>query len=295
MLKIIDKIESLLETLPYIKYFSGKTVVIKYGGAAMTQEELKDSFATDIVLLKYVGIKPVIVHGGGPDINAMLNSLQLESEFVRGRRKTDEKTMEVVEMVLTGKINKQIVSLLHSKGGVSVGLSGRDGNLATAEIHKMEVKDSEGNSEYLDIGLVGQIKKINTDIIHSLIENDFIPVISPVAESEKGEPLNINADTMAGSIAAALKAEKLILLTDTKGVLIDEKLRQRIPVNEVPNLIQSGQISGGMIPKVECCLHAIESGVRRTHIIDGRVPHSILIELFTDAGIGTLIWQENDL
>ncbi|MCB1191793.1 MAG: acetylglutamate kinase [Leptospiraceae bacterium] len=289
MLKIIDKITSLLETLPYIKYFAGKTVVIKYGGAAMVEEELKDSFAIDIVMLKYVGIKPVIVHGGGPEINALLDSLNIQSEFVRGRRKTDKKTMEVVEMVLTGKINKQIVSLIHSKGGGSIGISGRDGKLATAEIHKMEVKDEKGQLEYLDLGLVGEIKKINPKIVLALIDNDFIPVISPVAESEEGEPLNINADTMAGSIAGALNAEKLILLTDTKGVLIQDKLRDKIGRSEVQNLIQAGDISGGMIPKVECCLEAIAAGVKKTHIIDGRVPHSILIELFTDQGIGTLI------
>jgi acetylglutamate kinase len=285
----ISRINQLLESLPYIKTFANKTIVIKYGGAAMTKPELKESFARDIFLLKFIGMNPVIVHGGGPEINQILEVLKLPVQFVKGHRITDEKTMEVVEMVLSGKLNKQITSLINSKGGVAVGISGRDGNFAKGEIQKIEVKDDKGKIELVDVGLVGKINSIKTDFLNTLISSNIIPVISPVAEDKNGSPLNINADTMAGQIASALSAEKLILLTDTEGVLIQKKLASKLSEKEILHHIEKGEISGGMIPKVECCLTAIQNGVSKTHIIDGRVEHSILLELFTDEGLGTLI------
>jgi len=286
---LFDKVNHLLEALPYITKFAGKTIVIKYGGAAMIEEELKESFAKDMVLLKYLGIHPIVVHGGGPEINQMLEKLQLSTKFVSGQRVTDEATMEVVEMILTGKVNKQIVSLINSFDGKAVGISGKDGRLAIGEIQKLEVESSDGKKELLDVGLVGKITSVNPEVIFTLQKEGFIPVISPVAETTRGKPLNINADTMAGSIAGAIKAEKLILLTDTPGILIDGKLVTGLNKQKVESYIQSGQISGGMIPKAQCCLDAIANGVKRTHIIDGRVAHSVLIELFTDHGIGSLI------
>ncbi len=285
----ISKIKNILEALPYITEFANKIIVIKYGGAAMIKDELKESFARDIVLLKYLGIHPIIVHGGGPEINQILDILKLPVKFVRGHRVTDDKTMEVVEMVLSGKLNKQIVSLINSKSGNALGISGRDGKLATAEIQKIEVADENGKTELVDVGFVGKITKINKILLQSLLDAKTIPVISPVAEDNNGQALNINADTMAGAIAGALNAEKLILLTDTPGILIKEKLAEYLNEAQVRELIQSGDISGGMIPKVECCLDAIQNGVKKTHIIDGRVPHSLLMELFTTSGIGTLI------
>ncbi|MBK8394924.1 MAG: acetylglutamate kinase [Leptospiraceae bacterium] len=285
----ISKIKNILEALPYITEFANKIIVIKYGGAAMVKDDLKESFARDIVLLKYLGIHPIIVHGGGPEINQILDILKLPVKFVRGHRVTDEKTMEVVEMVLSGKLNKQIVSLINSKGGNSVGISGRDGKLAIGEIQKLETKDESGKIELVDVGFVGKITKVNKDFLDSLLSAKIIPVISPVAEDEKGHALNINADTMAGAIAGTLGAEKLILLTDTPGILVKGTLADSLTKQQVLESIQSGDISGGMIPKVECCLDAIQKGVKKTHIIDGRVPHSLLIELFTKTGIGTLI------
>ncbi|MCB1176596.1 MAG: acetylglutamate kinase, partial [Leptospiraceae bacterium] len=263
--------------------------VIKYGGAAMKEEALKESFARDIVMLKYVGINPVVVHGGGPEINNLIKSLNLSTRFVKGHRVTDEPTMEVVEMVLSGKVNKQIVSLIQSKGAKCVGISGRDGNIAIAEKTEMEIEDESGNLVKEDVGLVGAITKINTELLISLTGSGFIPVISPVAEDENGRSLNINADTMAGAIASALKAEKLVLLTDTEGVMIDGKLCNRLSESEISGHIKTGKISGGMIPKVKCCTDALDHGVKKTHIIDGRVQHSILLEIFTNQGIGTMI------
>ena len=286
MEKILERVNHILEALPYITKYSGKTIVIKYGGAAMIKEELKSSFAEDIVLLKYVGINPVIVHGGGPEINSFLDKLNVKSEFIHGHRVTDKPTLEVVEMVLTGKINKQIVSGIQAKDGKAVGISGRDGNLAKAKIQKLKIN---GKSEEIDIGFVGEITNIDPSIIITLQKEGFIPVISPVAEDAKGNSLNINADTMAGKIAESLKAEKLVLLTDTPGILIKDKLVTGLNKEKVTKYIESGEISGGMIPKVNCCLDAIDSGVKRTHIIDGRIPHSLLIEIFTDEGIGSLI------
>ncbi len=285
----ISKIKNILEALPYITEFANKTLVIKYGGAAMIKEDLKESFARDIVLLKYLGIHPIIVHGGGPEINQILDILKLPVKFIRGHRVTDEKTMEVVEMVLSGKLNKQIVSLINSKGGNAVGISGRDGKLAVGEIQKIETKDESGKIELVDVGFVGKITKINKSFLQSLLDANIIPVISPVAEDINGQALNINADTMAGAIAGALGAEKLILLTDTQGIHISGQLATSLNEMQVQEYIQSGDISGGMIPKVECCLDAIQNGVKKTHIIDGRIPHSLLIELFTTTGIGTLI------
>ncbi|TGN19576.1 acetylglutamate kinase [Leptospira idonii] len=284
-----EKINHILEALPYLIKYSGKTIVIKYGGAAMIEEDLKASFAEDIVLLKYLGINPVVVHGGGPEINQLIKSLNLNTQFVRGHRVTDEATMEVVEMVLTGKVNKQIVSLIQEKGGKTVGLSGKDGGLAIAEKYLMEFEDEKGERQSLDLGLVGKITSVNPTLIYTLQAEGFIPIISPVAVSQEGKTLNINADTMAGAIAAALSAEKLILLTDTPGILIDGKLVTGLNKQMIDGHIRSGQISGGMIPKVECCLDAIHGGVKRAHIIDGRVPHSVLIEVLTNQGIGSLI------
>ncbi len=289
MQNAISQVKSILEALPYIREFSQKIVVIKYGGAAMVKDELKESFARDIVLLKYVGIQPVIVHGGGPEINHYLKALQLSSQFVQGHRITDKPTMEVVEMVLSGKVNKEIVSLIASKGGKAVGISGKDGGTGIAEIYKPEVTLENGKKETVDLGLVGEIHTVNPSLLLSLLSNDFIPVISPVAESRSGETLNINADTMAGAIAGALGAEKLILLTDTEGVLIDGSLANSLSQKEVQEHITSGKISGGMIPKVMCCTSALEKGVKKAHIIDGRLEHSLLLELFTNTGIGTMI------
>ncbi len=285
----LEKIEHILEALPYLIKYSGKTVVIKYGGAAMVQEELKGSFAEDIVLLKYLGINPVVVHGGGPEINQLIESLKLKTEFIRGHRVTDAPTMEVVEMVLTGKVNKQIVSLIQEKGGKAVGISGKDGNLARAEKYDMEIEDERGQSHKVDLGLVGQITQVDPTLIYTLQSQGFIPIISPVAFSSSGQTLNINADTMAGAISGALKAEKLILLTDTPGILINGQLVTGLTKPHIDTYIKTKQISGGMIPKVQCCLEALTYGVRRTHIIDGRVPHSVLIEMLTDKGIGSLI------
>lgn len=289
MQQAIERVKSILESLPYIREFNGKTIVIKYGGAAMVKEELKESFATDIVMLKYIGMFPVIVHGGGPEINQMLKNLNLSTEFRRGHRVTDAATMEVVEMILSGKVNKQIVSLIQSKGGRSVGISGRDAHTAIAEITKIEVEDENGNIFLEDLGLVGKITKVNSGLLEAMCKDGFIPVLSPVAENIEGQALNINADTMAGAIAAELKAEKLILLTDTEGVMIDGKLCNQMKQNEIKDNIKSGKISGGMIPKVQCCLDALTGGVKKTHIIDGRVQHSILLELFTKEGVGTMI------
>ncbi|XDD52467.1 acetylglutamate kinase [Leptospira sp. WS92.C1] len=289
MEKLLERVNHILEALPYITKYSGKTVVIKYGGAAMAKADLKESFAKDIVLLKYVGIHPVIVHGGGPEINRLLESLQIPTEFIHGHRVTDAQTMDVVEMVLTGKVNKQIVSMINAQGGKAVGISGKDGNLVKAKKTPIEIELEGKETQLIDVGLVGKIESINPEILFNLQKEGFIPVISPVAESAEGDSLNINADTFAGEIAGALKAEKLILLTDTEGILIDGKLETGLNRGKVKDYIRKGEISGGMIPKVECCLTAIDQGVRRTHIIDGRVPHSILIEIFTDQGIGSLI------
>ena len=281
----------LIEALPYIKEFHHKKILIKYGGHAMIDEEAKSSTARDIVLLKYVGMKPLIVHGGGPEISRSMQKLGKESEFIEGLRVTDEETMEIIEMVLAGKISNDIVSEIIGHDGDAISLSGKDSSLIYA--HKKESKSING--EIIDLGLVGEVDRINTDLIDMFLENDIIPVISPIGISEEGTSLNLNADTAAGEIAGAIDAEKLIILTDVPGVLRDpsdpESLIKKIKISEVPELIEQGIISGGMIPKIETCVNAIENGVKSCHIIDGRKQHALLIELFTTNGIGTMIFE----
>lgn len=284
MKKYIEKVNTLTESFPYIREFYGKTIVIKYGGHAMEEETLRKSFAADMVLLKLVGVNPVIVHGGGPQIGSLLKQLGKKSEFVDGLRVTDGETMQVVEMVLVGKVNKEIVNNINMVGGHAVGLSGKDGGLLVAE----KVYHNS-NGKPMDIGQVGTVKKVNPRIIETLDRERFIPVIAPIGFDETGMTYNINADIAAGKIAEALKAEKLILLTDVEGVKIADKLASSLTDREIPDLIKRNEISGGMIPKVRCCLDAIAAGVNKTHIIDGRVEHAVLLEIFTDAGIGTEI------
>ncbi len=288
MEKFIGKAEVLMEALPYIRRFYGKTFVVKYGGNAMVDEELKISFAQDVVLLKYVGINPVVVHGGGPQINEMLQKMGTHPQFVRGMRVTDQETMDIVEMVLVGKINKEIVNLINQHGGMAVGLSGKDGSLIQARKMSLTVAADGEPPEIIDIGLVGEIVGINPTIINSLDENKFIPVIAPVGVGEHGETYNINADLVAGQVAEALGAEKLILLTDVEGVK-DKKggLLSTLKINQARKLIQEGIVGEGMIPKVECCIEALKGGVEKTHIIDGRVKHAVLLEIFTKEGVGT--------
>jgi len=283
-----------VEALPYIRRFYDKTIVIKYGGSTMEEESLKRNFALDVVLLKYIGIHPVIVHGGGPQIGEMLTKIGKKSQFIEGMRVTDGETMDVVEMVLVGKVNKELVTLINQQGGKAVGLSGKDGRLITAK--KLRLTKSRGKDEdpeIIDIGMVGEVKEINPGVIEALEKENFIPVIAPVGVGEEGETYNINADLVAGKVAAALKAEKLILLTDVEGVM-DEK-HQLIPTldaKQAKQLIAQKVISSGMIPKVNCCLDALEEGVTKTHIIDGRVEHAILLEIFTDVGVGTQITKK---
>jgi acetylglutamate kinase len=293
MERFIGKAEVLMEALPYIRRFYGKTFVIKYGGSAMTDEELKDSFAQDIVLLKYVGVNPVVVHGGGPQINEMLERMGTPTQFVRGMRVTDQATMEIVEMVLVGKINKEIVNLINQHGGLAVGLCGKDGGLIKARKMKVTVKNNGQEPETVDIGMVGEITSVNPTVIHSLDENKFIPVIAPIGVGEGGETYNINADLVAGQLAEALGAEKLILLTDVEGVK-DKKgeLLSTLKINQARKLIQDGVVAKGMIPKVECCIEALKGGVGKTHIIDGRVKHAVLLEAFTKEGVGTEVVQK---
>lgn len=291
MKKLIEKVTTLLEALPYIREFYGKTVVIKYGGNAMVNEELKRAFAEDIVLLKYVGINPVIVHGGGPQIGELLKKLNIPTKFVGGMRVTDRETMNVVEMVLVGQVNKEIVKLINSHGGNAVGLSGKDGNLIIAEkIDSKEYLSQVRAPEIIDLGFVGKVKKVNPEIVNKLLESKFIPVIAPVGIGEDYEAYNINADLVAGEMAAALKAEKLIMLTDVEG--LKDKTGQLIRSlyrSQISDLIEKGTVSGGMIPKVKACEIALTGGVKKAHIIDGRLKHSILLELFTQEGIGTEI------
>jgi acetylglutamate kinase len=279
----MEKAEILVEALPYIKQFYGKRVVIKYGGAAMTDCELKKKVMQDIVLMKYVGMHPIIVHGGGPEINSMLDRLGIETKFVNGLRVTDRDTMEIVEMVLGGKVNKEIVVGINASGGKAIGLSGKDGNLIQAR-----PVDSTGA-----MGFTGEVTSINPQIIETVIENGYIPVISPIGTDENHETYNINADLVAAAVAVAIKADKLVLLTDVPGLLQNPKdndsLISVLKVSDVSGYIENGTIAGGMIPKVQCCIEAVTEGVGRTHIIDGRLPHSILLEIFTDQGIGTMV------
>jgi acetylglutamate kinase len=290
MQKFIDKATTLLEALPYIRRFSGKTIVIKYGGHAMADEALKKSFALDVILLKYIGINPVIVHGGGPQINETLKRYGIVSEFVKGMRVTDAATMGVVEMVLTGQVNKEVVGYLNQHGGKAVGLSGKDGGLLLCKKLLQEVKGDDGSVEAVDIGFVGDVTKVDAAILETLEKGGFIPVIAPIGVGPGGESYNINADLVAGRVAAAVKAEKLILLTDVAGVKDREgNLLSSIELDQVPGLIDNDTITGGMIPKVTCCVDALRTGVKKAHIVDGRVAHAILLEVFTDVGIGTEI------
>jgi len=291
MKKQIRKAETLLEALPFIKTFYGKTVVIKYGGNAMVSDKLKESFAQDVSMMKYIGINPVIVHGGGPQIGKTLDLLGIQSEFVDGQRITNKEMIDVVEMVLGGKVNKEIVSLIDRHGVNPVGISGKDGDLIHAKRHKRVKHSPETDRpEIIDMGLVGEITKVNPKILEVLDQNGFIPVIAPTGKGTEGETLNINADFVAAEIASALKAEKLILMTDTEGVQRkNKKLISELTRKEANKLIKSGIIHGGMLPKVTCCLDALKLGVRKTHIIDGRVKHALLLELLTEEGIGTQI------
>jgi acetylglutamate kinase len=288
MENLIGKAEILMEALPFIQRFYGKTFVIKYGGNAMIDEDLKASFAQDIVLLKYVGINPVVVHGGGPQIDEVLDKMGITSRFVRGMRVTDRETLDIVEMVLVGKVNKEIVTLINQHGGMAVGLSGKDGGLILARKMSVTVSENGAPPEIIDIGMVGEIIGINPLIIESLDQNKFIPVIAPVGAGREGETYNINADLVAGEVAEALHAEKLILMTDVVGVK-DKKgeLLGTLKVNQAKKMIEEGVIASGMIPKVECCMEALKSGVEKTHIIDGRVKHAVLLEIFTNEGVGT--------
>jgi acetylglutamate kinase len=290
----IEKAKVLIEALPYIRRFYNKTIVIKYGGSAMEEERLKRNFALDVVLLKFIGLNPVIVHGGGPQIGEMLTKIGKKSQFIEGMRVTDGETMDIVEMVLVGKVNKELVTLINQQGGKAVGLSGKDANLIVAK--KMKLTRSRGKDEspeIIDIGMVGEVKAINPGIIEALEKENFIPVIAPVGVGEEGETYNINADLAAGKVAAALKAEKLILLTDVEGVMDEEKkLIPTLEAKQAKGLIGQRVISSGMIPKVSCCLDALEGGVTKTHIINGTVEHAVLLEIFTDVGIGTQIYRE---
>lgn len=280
----------LTEGLPYIQRFSGKTIVVKYGGNAMTDPELESSFARDIVLLKTVGINPVVVHGGGPQVDNLLKQLGRESDRIDGMRVTDAPTMEVVEMVLGASVNGSIVNLINQHGGRAIGLTGKDGNLIRARKMMLDKKDATGQAYQVDLGLVGEVVGIKTDVLDLFFKSDFIPVIAPLGVDEDGNTYNINADLVAGKVAEALKAEKLILLTNIPGVMdADKNVLTGLTTQQVDDLIETGVIYGGMIPKVECALDAVKGGVHTAHIIDGRVPHSTLLEIFTDEGMGTLI------
>jgi acetylglutamate kinase len=283
-----QKAQILAEALPYIKRFFDKTIVIKYGGNAMTDEHLKNCFAQDVVLLKLVGLNPVVVHGGGPQINEMLDKLGKKGEFIQGMRVTDEETMDVVEMVLGGQVNKEIVNLINRHGGKAVGLTGQDGNFIHA--HKLLMEDLKDPSKLIDVGQVGEISGIDPSIINFLDSGDFIPVVAPIGVGKDGETYNINADVVAGKLAEILNAEKLILLTNTPGVL-DAKgqLITGLTPKQIDDMVSDGSLSGGMLPKISSALDAARSGVKSVHIIDGRVEHALLLEVLTDEGVGTLI------
>jgi acetylglutamate kinase len=284
----------LVEALPYIQQFSTKTIVIKYGGHAMVDDKLKRDFANDITLLKFIGINPVVVHGGGPQISRVLSAMGITSTFIRGMRYTDDATMDVVEMVLGGKVNKDIVARINQEGGRAVGLTGKDGNLILAEKMKIFVQDDgEKPPEIIDPGMVGDVVSVNPEIIHTLTAKGFIPIIAPVGIGKNGETYNINADVVASRIAASLEAERLILLTDVDGVLdADNALISSIDDQRIGQMIRDGHIKGGMIPKVECALSALKRGVKKTHIINGKISHAVLLEMFTDSGIGTQVFAD---
>ncbi|UCG38399.1 MAG: acetylglutamate kinase [bacterium] len=291
MKELIRKADILLEALPYIKKFWGRTVVIKYGGSAMVSDNLRSKFAEDIILLRYIGIKPVIVHGGGPQIGQTLAKMGKETKFVRGHRVTDEETMDVVEMVLGGKVNKEIVALIQKHGGKAVGLTGKDGGLFYAEKILIEgARVGDGPPEIIDPGRVGRVTRVHPEVIHRLDEGNFIPVIAPVGVDADGNTYNINADSVAGSLASALKAEKLLLMTDVPGIT-DEKGQLVSSLNRktLQEMVADGVVHGGMIPKVEAATAALDGGVMKVHIVDGRVDHAVLLEIFTQTGIGTEI------
>jgi len=287
--KSMERADILLEALPYIRRFYNKTIVIKYGGHAMVDDALKKMFAMDVVMMKYIGMNPVIVHGGGPQIGRHLKQLGKDSTFIQGMRVTDEETMSIVEMVLAGKVNKEIVGLISQHGGKAVGLTGKDGNLILAEKYYLNAEKAKNTPpEIIDLGLVGKVKEFHTELIMSLVRDGFIPIIAPIGVGEKGETYNINADIVAGELAAALRAEKLVLLTDVEGVLDENgQLINSMNYEKAHDMIDRGTIEGGMFPKVKCCLKALRSGASKTHIIDGRLNHAILLEIFTDEGIGT--------
>lgn len=281
----------LSEALPYIQKFTGKTVVVKYGGNAMTETALKTSFAADIVMMKLVGINPIVVHGGGPQIGDLLKKLNIESQFHKGMRVTDGQTMDVVEMVLGGTVNKEIVNLIHQAGGSAIGITGKDGRLILAK--KMLVKDDSPEvqaSEIIDIGHVGEVVSIDTRVLETLIASDFIPVIAPIGVDEKGQSYNINADLVAGKIAEVTKAEKLMLLTNVPGLQNKEgQVMTGLTTKQIEELVADGTISGGMLPKIQCAVEAVQGGVHASHIVDGRVAHAVLLEIFSNTGVGTLI------
>ena len=291
MEQLIHKAQVLHEALPYIREFYGKVVVIKYGGHAMVDERLKENFARDVVLMRYIGLNPVVVHGGGPQINRVLEQMRIESTFVDGMRVTDASTMDVVEMVLGGRVNKEIVNLIQLHGGRAVGLTGKDGGLIRAEKLWMEKRrDANLPPEIIDIGSVGRVTEIRPQVIQALETGGFIPVIAPVGVGEDGATYNINADLVAGRVAGALRAEKLVLLTDVRGILdAAGNLLSSVRRDEVEDLIAAGVIRGGMIPKVRCALDALADGVSKVHIVDGRVEHAVLLEIFTRGGVGTEI------
>ncbi|MBY6275995.1 acetylglutamate kinase [Symbiobacterium thermophilum] len=286
----LDKAAVLAEALPYIREFSGKTVVIKYGGAAMAAADLKATVMQDIALMKYVGMHPIVVHGGGPEVSELARRMGIEPQFVDGLRVTDAATMEIAQMVLVGKTNREIVTHLCAQGVKAVGLSGQDAGLIRAARH---LHRSRETGEMVDLGFVGDVAAVDTEVLTTLTTAGYVPVIAPIGVGPGGQPYNINADTVAGAIAAAMKAEKLVLLTDVEGVRADKddpsSLLSRVTAQEVKSWIARGRLQGGMIPKLQCCLTALEGGVNRVHIIDGRVPHSLLLEIFTDEGVGTMV------
>lgn len=293
MESLVHRASILMEALPYIRNFYGKVVVIKYGGHAMVDEHLKESFAKDIVMMRYIGLIPIVVHGGGPQIGNVLKQMGIESKFVNGMRITDEATMDVVEMVLVGKVNKEIVGLINQHGGKAIGLSGKDGQLLKAKkLAPEKVSFDRKVNEIIDLGRVGNVSEVNTSVLQLLEKDNFIPIVAPVGVSDTGEALNINADLVAGALASALKAEKLILLTDVEGVKDKNgKLISELDISQVTQLIDKKVITGGMIPKVSCCAKALSSGVKSAHIIDGRVQHAVLLEIFTDKGVGTILHE----
>ncbi|MGD0883899.1 MAG: acetylglutamate kinase [Thermodesulfovibrionales bacterium] len=290
MKKLVEKANVLIEALPFIRNFYGKSVVIKYGGAAQGEDALKNSFAQDVVLLSFIGLKPVIVHGGGPRVNAMMEKMGKEPTFIQGQRVTDKETMDIVEMVLGGLINKEIVALINKHGGRAVGLSGKDGGLIKAKKKFIKKSAKQGEEEVIDIGLVGEVESVDPQILNSLERDGFIPVISPIGVGAKGETYNINADYVASAIASSLKAEKLILLTDVSGIQNGEgTVFPTLSRMDISELINERVISGGMLPKVQACTRALDAGVKKTHIVDGRTLHCLLLEIFTKEGVGTEI------